>query len=311
MQISTSQFYGSSLRRMTDLSAELAKYSAQASGGPKLTVASQDTVAWGRLTQNKRASTDEKQYGANLDMAAGLLQQSDDALEGIGTQLQRVRELAVRAASETLTDDDRASIATELDGIVDAMMDIANVADARGVPLFAGADGATPFAKDETGRVTYRGKGEPPAIPVSASGSVAATDSGARVFGAIGSGEGRQDMFAIVQNLAGALRNGSTAMPEDRAAMRGEVDAALTATAAADERITNVRASIGARGARVALQQDQLTALAETREIERSGLEDADTTEALVKLQQFSTALSATQASFSKLAGLSLFDYLS
>jgi flagellar hook-associated protein 3 FlgL len=311
MKISTSQLYSSSLKRMTDLSAQMTKYSVQAGGGAKLTAASENTVAWGRLTQTKRATANEEQFAENLKLAGNLLQQSDDALSGITTQLQRVKELTLRAASETLSASDRAAIATELDGIVDAMTDIANTTDARGQPLFGGADGATPFARDETGRVVYAGKGEPPQIPVSSTSGVAATDSGARVFGAIGTGEGAQDMFAIVQTLAEALRTGSTDTPEERAALRVKVDEGIAGVAAAEDRITNVQASVGARGARVQLQQDQLASLAAAREEERSGLEDADTTEALVKLQQFDTQLKATQASFSKLAQLSLFDYLS
>ena len=42
----------------------------------------------------------------------------------------------------------------------------------------------------------------------------------------------------------------------------------------------------------------------------RSKLEDTDVTSAVIELQQLMTALSATQASFTKLSGLSLFDYL-
>ena len=312
MQISTSQLYSSSLRQMSTLSAQVSKYSGQVSTGIKLTTASDDTVAWGRLTQIKRASADETQYASNLTMAGSLLQQSDSALGSMETQLQRARELALRGSTETLSDDDRASIAAELDGIVSAMMDVANTTDARGVPLFAGADGQTPFARDASGRVAYQGKGEPSEIPVSAAGSIAASDSGARVFGAIGTGEGTtQDMFGIVQDLADAFRNGSTADEDDRTALRDKVSTALTGLTAADDRVTTVRASVGARAARVDLQKDQLTALAETREAERSGLEDADTTESVVKLQQFTTVLQATQASFSKLSQLSLFDYLS
>ena len=53
-----------------------------------------------------------------------------------------------------------------------------------------------------------------------------------------------------------------------------------------------------------------MTDAATTRETERSGLEDTDVTAAITELQKTMTVLQATQASFSKLSSLSLFDYL-
>ena len=67
---------------------------------------------------------------------------------------------------------------------------------------------------------------------------------------------------------------------------------------------------LGARAARVELQQGLQKEDATNREIARSSLEDVDVTQAYVDLQKQMTALQATQASFSKLTNLSLFDYL-
>ena len=53
-----------------------------------------------------------------------------------------------------------------------------------------------------------------------------------------------------------------------------------------------------------------VVANADDREAKRSGLEDTDITTTVVELQKTMTILSATQASFTKLSALSLFDYL-
>ena len=50
--------------------------------------------------------------------------------------------------------------------------------------------------------------------------------------------------------------------------------------------------------------------VATDREATRSALEDTDVTAAITNLQKTMTILQATQASFTKLASLSLFDYL-
>ena len=72
----------------------------------------------------------------------------------------------------------------------------------------------------------------------------------------------------------------------------------------------NVQTSLGARAARVELEQAALKQAGIDREGLRSGLEDTDVTQAITELQKTMTVLSATQASFTKLQGLSLFDYL-
>ncbi|MBL7344927.1 hypothetical protein, partial [Escherichia coli] len=58
------------------------------------------------------------------------------------------------------------------------------------------------------------------------------------------------------------------------------------------------------------LQADRLTSVAETREATRSGIEDTDIPTAVASLQKTLTVLQATQASFSKLTSVSLFDYI-
>lgn len=61
---------------------------------------------------------------------------------------------------------------------------------------------------------------------------------------------------------------------------------------------------------RVDIQAAQIKTASSDREIARSGIEDADATETIIELQKTMTILQATQASFSKLSSLSLFDYL-
>ena len=72
----------------------------------------------------------------------------------------------------------------------------------------------------------------------------------------------------------------------------------------------SVQASLGARANRVEVDQAALKQAGIDREATRSGLEDTDVTATITELQKTMTILQATQASFTKLQGLSLFDYL-
>jgi len=78
----------------------------------------------------------------------------------------------------------------------------------------------------------------------------------------------------------------------------------------ASDQVNTVQASLGARASRVELEQSVQSNAATQREVDRSGLEDTDVTAAITELQKTMTILSATQASFTKLQSLSLFDYL-
>ena len=303
MKIATTQLFERAIVRMGDLQGRAARLSADVSEQKHLTNASDDSVAFQRVTLVKRAVADEAQYADNVALAATLLTQADDALEGIETQVVRARELALRAANGTLTPADRRTIGIELQGVVDTMLSLANSTDARGAPLFGGATGGG-YAKDAAGAITFSGRGTPPPIPISATATIAAGDSGARLFGGIAAGGTTTDMFAIVQNLADALVKG------DAATINADINKGLDGLAAIGERLGNARASVGARGARLEIEAEQYATLATTREAERSEIEDTDVPATIAKLQQTMLALEATQASFAKLSQMSLFDYL-
>src|SRR3546814_5791223 len=64
--------------------------------------------------------------------------------------------------------------------------------------------------------------------------------------------------------------------------------------------LTGVRASIGARGARIDLEQTRAADAGAAREIDRSAIEDTDITAAITELQKTMTILQATQASRSE-----------
>ena len=103
-----------------------------------------------------------------------------------------------------------------------------------------------------------------------------------------------------------------TATPLDAALRADEPipDGAVDTLAAIGDQVTAMQTSLGAREVRIDLQLAQLKTSADDRELVRADIEDADPTETIVQLQKTMTILQATQASFSKLSSLSLFDYL-
>ena len=107
----------------------------------------------------------------------------------------------------------------------------------------------------------------------------------------------------MLNNLVTALKTGT-------GDVTGTIRDAMDKLSAANDNVASVQASIGAREARVELQQGLQQQAATDRATLRSTVEDADPTTAITQLQQTMTVLQATQASFTKLSSLSLFDYL-
>lgn len=298
MRIATSQMYSRPTSLMTQLTAAADKTQTQIATTKLGITAASDAAAYIKLQQIARATTGDATYKSNITIAQGVTAQTDQTLESVETQMQRALELATRAKSDTLSDSDRASIGKELDSIRDTLFALANTKDdIRGQPLFGGATGDTAYVKNADGSISFAGTGEPSAIPIGDGESVQPTISGDRVFSPAGA-----DMFAILGSLSDALKSGTDVQAAGAAALDG-INASLDTVALA-------RASVGARGARLDLQADRLTEVAETREATRSGIEDTDIPTAVANLQKTLTVLQATQASFSKLTSVSLFDYL-
>jgi flagellar hook-associated protein 3 FlgL len=297
MRVATSQLYNRPTSLMTRLTAEADRTQIQIATGKKLLAPSDDPGAYLRLQGISRQSADDGAYAANIGMAQGLLAQTDTTLESVEAQITRALELATQASNGTLSDTNRAAIGKELESIRDTLFALANTKDVRGQPLFGGATGDVAYVRNPDGSIGFAGTGEPSAIPIGEGVGIQGTVTGARAFAAGGS-----DMFAVLGDFAAALAAGGD--------VKAAGNAALTGIKGSLESVTLARASAGARSARLELDTDRLTAAGEAREDVRSALEDTDVTTAVTELQKTLTILQATQASFSKLSSLSLFDYL-
>ena len=302
MRISTQGTYDRAGASMSKLSADAARLQTQVATGKKLIAPSDDAGAYRQLTVIHRASADQTANAANVTLASGVLAASDTALESIGNQLVQARELALQASNGALSDTQKSSIAIALDAIVEDMMGLANTTDTRGQPLFGGATGNTAYTRAADGTISFAGTGEPGAIPIGDGTSVHATDSGERIF-AVSTPGGASDIFKIVQELAEAIRTGGDVS-------KAASSEALDTLQGAIEGVADARASVGARAARLDIEVQRLADVKVEREESRSAIEDVDPYEAYTELQKTLTILNATQASFSKLTSLSLFDYL-
>lgn len=118
-----------------------------------------------------------------------------------------------------------------------------------------------------------------------------------------------QDMFTTLSNLAATL-DSSTATTADRAKFNSDMATILQQLDQAGDHLLGVRAEVGTRLSSIDNAQEALADRKVELETTTSQLRDLDYAEAVSRMNQQLVGLQAAQASYSKIAQLSLFDYL-
>jgi flagellar hook-associated protein 3 FlgL len=298
MQISTTLFYDMASKRMKTLTDRANVLQTQIATGKRVQSASEDAALAQQVAEFDRKDADTAVYQTNLTLAGSMLNQADGVLGNMTGQMQRAKELAIQAANGTQTLETRKQIGLEISSIVDTLMSLANTKNLRGQPLFGTEEGKQAVTRDAaTGAFTFLDPKVSP-VPIGDGQTLQATEGVSNIF--VSSDlTTAPNTLVMLQQLADTLAAGDP-----------PAAGALEDITTASEKISYVQASIGARGARVELQQNQLTTASNDRAELRSKVEDVDVTSSIAELQKIMTVLQATQASFSKLSGLSLFEYL-
>ena len=181
----------------------------------------------------------------NANDGISLLQTQESGLGEINSNLQRIRELSVQAASDTNTADDRASIQTEIDQRVEEIDRIANGSTFNGTQL----------------------------LNVNGGGSLNIQ---------VGAGTTANDSIAVatLDATSGTLFGAAVITVEDTAAGDGSAAAnaklTITAVDAAIEKIDTARSEIGAKQNRFESTVNNLANTITNLSAAKSRIEDAD-----------------------------------
>ncbi|MFM2302391.1 MAG: hypothetical protein RLZZ84_2127 [Pseudomonadota bacterium] len=298
---STSAFYERSLTDLTALRKQAEETQAEMSSGQRLQRSSDDPVAASRLRSLARADTLDKVDEAAANRATSDLTLTDDALSQFATVVTRIQELATQAASSTLSDAQRKGIGAEVTQLQENLVALANARDSSGHALFGGESAADAYTLDAAGNATYAGTAAAGALSLGNGQSVTRGLTGPDFLN-FTSGGASVDLLAVTKTLADALTSGSGGATAANAALSTLGDG-LTS-------IANAQTVVGSRLNWVELNVDRRTAMSEQRAVEQTEVGGVDLTESIAKLQNTMLVLEASQASFSKLANLSLFSVL-
>ena len=301
INLSTGAFYERSSRQIGGLRARAETLQQQIGTGERLERSSDDPVAAARLRMLSRTERIANVDTRNSQLAEADLSLADQTLDSVVDIVVRVRELAVRANSSTLNDEQRSAISTEVASLRENLVVLANTRNISGHALFGGQTAGNAYVDNGTG-VQFVGTPDITPLEIGEGQSVEPGLAGPEIF-EFTTANGPTDLFAVLGNLAAALATGGqTAMDASSAALE-ELDIGL-------EKVTTAQTVVGSRLNWIDLMSDRRENNAERIAEERADVGGADIAVTMTRLQETLTILEASQASFVRLANLSLFSML-
>ena len=294
--LSTSAFYDRATIDMSALRARAERLQGDIGRGERLSRSSDDPVAASRLRTLVRSDRIAQIDSFNANRASADLGLTDRALGSFAEYIIRAQELTTQAASGTLTAAQRAGIGSELAQLHGNLVALANTRDGDGNALFGGETAGAAYTVDASGNPVYAGTASAGELPLGDGQSVTRGLTGPEFLNF-----GGTDLFALVKGLADALKGG---VGDPAAAARGALDQLGQGL----DSITTAQTVIGSRMNWINLTTNRAEALGQQRSDEQAEVGGTDIAATVTRLQQAMTVLEASQASFAKLAGLSLFD---
>lgn len=317
MRISTNMIFEQQVRGITDSQASWLKVGEQLSSGRRVTNPSDDPIAASRAVVLSQTQQQGKQYALARTFAEQGLSLEENALKGVTSGIQDAQTLIVNGSTGTLSDDDRASIATQLEGIRAQLLNQANSQDANGRYIFAGyKTDSAPFVDTAGTGVSYAGGTEAITQKVDTSRTMTVAHTGDNVFMSITSNATKEpDGSASETNLFKMLDSAIAALkvPQDDAdaatkqTFQDAMDKTNRGLGNALNNVLTVRSEIGTQLSEI----DTLNAQGDDRGViydsQMSDLVNVDLTEAASSYTMQQTALQASYKTFTDMSKMSLF----
>jgi flagellar hook-associated protein 3 FlgL len=306
MKISTSFLFDRATERMSNIQNRLATTQAQMAESKQILSPSDAPDQAAAIQRLKGEVQRQDSHMRTLDVALRRYTAEETALTASNDIITRMKELGIQAANDTLSPDDRKGVAVELKALRNQLLSLGNTRDDSGNYLFSGTRVKTPaFAEEPSGKVVYQGDQTQTRIPAGVERTVQFTRAGTDVFSRVvrenpdntTTSVGFFDALdQMIQGVEGSRSNTVNQGISDLNQIH-----------------SNLSLSQVQNGSDQSVVQSQLDVLDETTlrfKSTLSEIEDLDYAAAVTRMNKEMMALEAAMGSFSKISGLSLFDYI-
>ncbi|EOC3059023.1 flagellar hook-associated protein FlgL [Cronobacter dublinensis] len=316
MRISTQMMYQQNMRGITDSQATWLKYGEQMSTGKRVNRPSDDPISAAQAVVLSQAQAQNDQYTQARTFATQKVSLESSVLNQVTSVITAAQEKMVYANNGTLSDTDRASVATDLQGMRDQLLNLANSADGNGRYIFAGyKTDAAPFS-GTPGNIAYNGGTDNITQQVDSARTMVIGHTGDLVFNNLTSNatpepDGSPSETNVFKMLDSAIAALKTPMEGADETTQTNLLNALTKTSRG---LSNSLDNVGTVLAEVGTQLKELgnldelgaeRALGQTSQM--SSLVDVDWNSAISSYVMQQAALQASYKAFSDMQGMSLF----
>ena len=337
-RMSSMQLHQGSLDVILDAQARLQRTQEELASGKRILSPSDDPIAAAQISSLRSELSRIETFQRNIDLATSELASTETTIATAEDILNRARDLAVRASNASMDETAKRGIATEIDGLRDQLLALANTKNASGEYVFAGfASNAEAFS-DETRnindgdwvdigtglpvnndfatQVAFEGDANARVINIAPGVTIATRLTGEAVFGQSVFDQDNDVLSAfealgvLAKGIRGALPTPPDTSPLGDVDAQSVIDAGLTGIDAALERLSDSRTDIGVRLNQLDDQHALNSNFTLKLEESMSSLEDLDFTKAVTEMNLQMVALQAAQQAYTKTQSLSLFNYL-
>ncbi|AUX93075.1 flagellar hook-associated protein FlgL [Mixta gaviniae] len=317
MRLSTNMMFDQQMRGVSNAQSSWLKAGEQLSTGKRVVNPSDDPLAAAQAVVLSQAQAENSQYKLARNFATQSVSLEESTLQNVTLAVQSAQTAVISAGNGALSDDDRASYATQLEGIRSQLLNLANSTDGNGRYIFAGyKSDSAPFTADANGSIVYNGGNDAITQKVDASRTMTTSHTGAQVFMSLTSnavkepnnGVSENNIFDTLDTAINALKqpiqNGDEAA---KAVSKEALDKTTRGLSNSLNNILAVRSELGTQldelGKLDSLGDDRST-LQSSR---MSSLVDVDYTKAISTYTMQQQALQASYKTFSDMSQMSLF----
>lgn len=316
MRISTQMMYQQNMRGIINAQTEWLNAGEQMSTGKRVNRASDDPIAASQAVVLSQAQAENSQYEMARTFATQKVSLETSVLSQVTLAIQTAQEKIVSAGNGMLSDDDRASLGTDLQGIRDQLLNLANTTDGNGRYIFAGFKSENPPFSGDAGNIQYVGGSEQITQKVDSARTMVIGHTGDDVFMNITSnavpepagGTQEKSLFNMLDTAIAALKTPKqNATDDEKAALSAAVDKSSRGLKNALNNVLSVQAELGTQlselGSLDTLGSDRKLA----QQQQMTDLVDVDIREAISSYVMQQAALQASYKTFTDMQGMSLF----
>lgn len=312
MRISTQMLYDQNMRGVTNAQSSWLASGEQLASGNRINRPSDDPIAASQAVVLSQSQVQNSQYQLARTFATQKVSLEENVLSQVITTVISAQGKIVNANNGSLSDSDRASLATDLEGARNQILNLANSTDGNGRYIFGGyKTDAAPF-EDKAGGVTYRGGETAVTQQVDSARTMIIGHPGNEIFNTISAyakpepdgSASETDIFAMFDTAIAALKKPLDSLTDTELDAVNKTSRGLANSL---DNILSVRSELGTQLAELTSLDELGSERALGQQMQMKELTSVDWSAAISDYLMQKDALQASYKAFSDMQGMSLF----